>query len=288
MRILRVSKTFSQLRVLIVTMISSIGSLFWSMVLLMILMYTFAVFLSQSLQYDLSELLASPGNEEMKLFLHNNYGTATKATWTMFEITFSGGWPTWVSPVVAEVSTAYTFIFALYVTVVVFAVTRIITALFLKDTLARAAEDTEMMLRETARKKASCVKQLREMFNSADKSGDGYITQDEFRQLLSHPEVKAHCAVLELPVWEIEQLYALIDDGDGLVSYEEFCKGVMRIKGPARSLDVITVLHNIRAILEVCCHMANDMSICRRQDGAAARGGEDEVSNALLARLDAQ
>merc|ERR550534_517839 len=152
MRILRVSKTFSQLRVLIVTMISSIGSLFWSMVLLMILMYTFAVFLSQSLQYDLSELLASPGNEEMKLFLHNNYGTATKATWTMFEITFSGGWPTWVSPVVAEVSTAYTFIFALYVTVFVFAVTRIITALFLKDTLARAAEDTEMMLRETARK----------------------------------------------------------------------------------------------------------------------------------------
>merc|ERR1719401_1578591 len=113
-------------------------ALLWSMVLLGMLMFGGAVSLCQMLQ-------ASIANEELpldtRLWLFQMYGTSGRAVWTMFELTFSGGWPNYARRVVEEVHWAYAFFYATYVSVVVFAVTRIISALFLKDTLQVAAND---------------------------------------------------------------------------------------------------------------------------------------------------
>jgi len=51
----------------------------------------------------------------------------------MFEITHSGSWPAVVRPIVERVNAWYAVLFLTYITLVVFAVIRIVTALFLKD-----------------------------------------------------------------------------------------------------------------------------------------------------------
>ena len=51
----------------------------------------------------------------------------------MFEITHSGSWPAVVRPIVEQVNAWYAILFLTYITLVVFAVIRIVTALFLKD-----------------------------------------------------------------------------------------------------------------------------------------------------------
>ena len=50
----------------------------------------------------------------------------------MFEITHSGSWPAVVRPIVEKVNAWYAVLFLTYITLVVFAVIRIVTALFLK------------------------------------------------------------------------------------------------------------------------------------------------------------
>merc|ERR1719453_2946694 len=49
--------------------------------------------------------------------------------------------------------------------------------------------------------------------------------------------------LLEVDVYEVEQLFQLLDKrGDGMVTFDEFNKGIMRLRGGAKSIDLISVL----------------------------------------------
>lgn len=80
---------------------------------------------------------------ETKLWIYRYYGTPSRAYWSVFELTFSGGWPAYARTLVEDVSGWYALFFAVYIGGVVFAMFRIITALFLKDTLTVASSDME-------------------------------------------------------------------------------------------------------------------------------------------------
>merc|ERR1719382_253423 len=103
-------------------------------------------------------------------WMYMYYGTPRRSLWTFFELTFSGGWPNYARRLVEEVNSWFALFWAVYVFLVIFAMTRIVSALFLKDTLQAAADDVE---KQTQRK-------LCNVFAAADTSGDGKITLDEF------------------------------------------------------------------------------------------------------------
>jgi len=47
--------------------------------------------------------------------------------------------------------------------------------------------------------------------------------------------------MMELSLVETEELFSILAGRDGLVSYDEFMKGVKLIRGPARSQDVVAL-----------------------------------------------
>jgi len=252
LRFIRAMKLCHPLRVLIKTIASSLASLFWSMVILCAFMMMAAIFTCQTLQDFLTDETA---DLETRHWVERKYGSAAKALWTMFEITFSGGWPNMVTPLMENVSVWYGVFFALYVAGVVFAVIRIITALFLKDTLAVAANDADMMMQTKMKEKATFAAKLEEVFLAADDSGDGLVTWEEFEHLLADPKTKQILASLEFEIHEVESMFTLLDDGDGRVSFDEFLGGVLRLKGQARSQDVLALLHDNKKILAMLANI---------------------------------
>ena len=112
---------FRQLRLLVGTCIASIGALFWSMVLLMVLKVGFALIICQALQ---GYILDEDGDMDTRLLVYNLYGDFGRAFYTMFELTHSGSWPNVVRPVVDRVDSWYAIPFLSYITLVVFAVIR--------------------------------------------------------------------------------------------------------------------------------------------------------------------
>jgi len=245
-RLVRVMRVFCQLRVLVNTIWASFGTLLWSLVILGIVMLISALLLCQILdEYIMDE--TEP--QEKRMWVYQRYGSAMRASYTMIEITLSGAWPTYARPLIEDVSPYYSIFFVVYVYLVVFAVVRIITALFLKETLKIASEDSEMMVAEQTRVKSTYVDRLTQIFAGLDVSGDGLISQQEFEAAMSDQSVKAWLAVLDLQVHEVSGLFALLDHGNGRISYEEFTSGIVRLKGPAQSVDVVTLLHENRKIL---------------------------------------
>jgi len=262
-RVVRVLKLFRQLRVIVETVVASISALFWSLVLLGILQLVAGLFICQMLQNHIEDQSL---DYDIRNWLYKQYGTSTRALYTLFEMTFSGCWPNYVEPVIEQVSAWYAVPFGLYVTVVVFAVIRIITALFIKETLAVAASDHNYQIQERMRETQQLVGKLSHLFNQLDASGDGVITLSEFYEFLAVSEVQAYLQTLELSTHDAELLFALLEDGFGNVTFDAFMDSIMRLRGQARSMDVIALQHVSKKIVQdvdgiktLLVHIAKDM-----------------------------
>lgn len=92
---------------------------------------------------------------------------------------------------------------------------------------------------------------LREIFEYADRDHNGSLTEEEFRSAIRQPEVQRKLKLIELPVADAEELFAILDhDGSGELSVEEFIGGCVRLKGPAKSKDLLAVQMNLVSLIE--------------------------------------
>merc|ERR1712045_493036 len=64
----------------------------------------------------------------------------------------------------------------------------------------------------------------------------------------ANPRVKTWLQVLGLEVHETKSLFRLLDNGDGLITVDDFMKGVTRLKGQSRSVDVIAIQHDVDSL----------------------------------------
>lgn len=255
-RIVRVMKLFSSLRVLVRTIHSSSRALVWSMLLLGILISIYGMLMCQLLTDWLRD---EKNDKQAREWVFKHYGSSTRAIYTVFEATLSGCWPNYARPLL-DISDWYAILYVLYVTVVVFAVIRIITALFLKDTFQNAYEDADMMINEQLKKKTAYLEKLAQAFEAMDESGDGHITLDEFENMLENPSVKAYLGVLDLEVNESRTLFHLLDDGDGEITYAEFLSGVCRLKGQAKAVDLIVLQRDVTHLVDEIALLRNEIS----------------------------
>lgn len=245
LRLLRAFRFVRGLRLLVKACQCFLPSLCWSMVLLAVFMSIGALVLGNLLlDFSANEL----ENFEDRQWVWSHYGTAYRALYTLYEITFAGNWPTNVRPILNKVSHVYCIFFVLYVTVISFAVIRVISAVFLKDTLDAAQNDAENLVVERLRKKDEYVRRLEAVFMAIDCGGDGMITEQRLTDILSHPKVAAYFQTLDLDVQESANLFRVIDDGDGEVTLEEFIDGIMRCKGQARAVDQVAMRADLRQL----------------------------------------
>lgn len=235
-RLMRTLRLFQGLRLLVQACSSFLPSLMWSMALLGVCMMMGSLVMGNLLQ----EFIKDPNeDEEWRLWVWTYYGTAYRAMYTMYELTFAGNWPTRARPVLENVDHSYALFYVVYVTFIVFAVIRVITAVFLRETLEAANNDAELIVQERLRQKAKYVKKLEGIFVAMDESGDGMLTEEEMTELLMDHRVQAYLSSMDLDLSEGEALFRLLQNGEGMVTYEDFIDGVMRCKGPAKAIDQI-------------------------------------------------
>ncbi|CAE7902571.1 unnamed protein product, partial [Symbiodinium microadriaticum] len=222
-RMVRTLRLFTGLRLLVKACQCFLPSLGWSMVLLGVFMSMGALVLGTLLQ----DFILDPTHSlDDRQWVWMRYGTAYRALYTLYEITFAGR----------------------YITIIVFAVIRVISAIFLKDTLDAANNDAEHLVVERLRKKAEYVEKLEQVFHAMDDSGDGMITEERLTNILANPVAKAYFQTLDVDIYESAALFHLLDNGDGEVTLEEFIEGIMRCKGQARAIDQVAMRADLKAL----------------------------------------
>jgi len=245
-RVMRVMQAFHPLRVLVLAITSSVGALGWSMILLTLLQFMTSIGMTQLMQ---DFVMDETKDHRLRKQIYLYFGRWSYSMLTMFEITVApGGWVKIGRIIIMQVSEWYAVFFMLYVWLVTFAVIRVITAIFLRQTMAVASRDHEVTYHERVTKHDRDVLHLKKIFEEGDKDIGGSLTREEFDKLLKDTRVQAWLSDLELEVSEVRGLFWLLDDGDGYLSFEEFMSGVLRLRGAARNVDLITLLYENKKI----------------------------------------
>merc|ERR1711972_467722 len=117
-----------------------------------------------------------------------------------------------------------------------------------------------MMVHERLKQEEAYVRKLEGVFRAVDASGDGRLNIEEFECIVENAMVKTWLQVLELEVHDAQALFRLLDNGDGEITYEEFLTGVLRLKGQARTMDVVSIMHSTDRTLEAVRHIQSQMN----------------------------
>jgi len=241
----RTFKSFEGLRVLVATMCFSFGSTFWSLVILFVFQIMGSIFMCQSLHDFVVDDSKDPA---LRAWVNGMYGDGINSFWTIFELTFSGCWPNYARRIIEEVNSLYSLFYFLYVYIVVFVATRIVAALFMKETLSQYSADAEMMVKERGKKSAWIKRTLYNLFDEADTDDDGFLSTDELHAFLSHNKVQLWLKELGVDASDQDTFIDLLDDGEDKVNRDAFVCGISRLRGEARSQDLVQVFNDVKRI----------------------------------------
>lgn len=262
-RVVRIVQFVRALRTLVFSIASTMKSLIWSIILLVMIIYVFAIILTQAASDELQGMrklgdgaVAPCGGEHA---LQKYWGDLFIAMLTLFE-SISGGvsWDIAVEPLL-DISLWLGSTFILYMSFCILAVLNVFTSVFCQSAIQSAHNDSENIVHNQMMNRRYYEERLRLLFQDFDKDNSGTITLEEFEQHWNDPEVQAYLSGLELRAFDPWTLFRLLDStGAGSVDLEDFIFGCSRLKGPAHSIDIAKLLADNRWLMKFCAVLSEE------------------------------
>mmetsp|Transcript_25263 Transcript_25263/g.72743 ORF Transcript_25263/g.72743 Transcript_25263/m.72743 type:complete len:567 (-) Transcript_25263:119-1819(-) len=240
LRFLRLIRFVSELRKVMYLVIGSIMSFVWTGILLLLLLYTLGVFFTQIVaDYAVSGNLTSEqmsNDQALKKF----FGSTFTSLATLYKaITGGFDWIEVSHPLEDNVSPFMGFAFAMYTAFAVLVLLNLVTGVFVDGALKVSRSDKEIELLEKAYSLFAC----------GDEDSPGEISWDKFRTCLSSEEAARFFEALEISQALAEDLFQLIDQGQGTLTLEELVAGGLMLQGPAKAIDVAGLSRYVQAAL---------------------------------------
>eukprot|EP00434_Breviolum_minutum_P032125 symbB.v1.2.028412.t1/scaffold2968.1/size66330/2 len=244
-RVMRLFRYVGALRTLLLSIMSSIASLFWTIVLLVLLFYSFGVLLTQLVSdycrdraiAATLDLNAAPDCSDLA---YGRYWTSVgEAMLTLF-MSISGGidWDDALVPLQTVSPIAVTAML-LYIVITVFTVVNVVTGVFCNTAIESAAADKDIAVMKQMRKHAAQVQVLRNVFREIDEKSNKSISMEDLQEAMLAHKLSSFFESMGIATQDVMTLFQIIDsDGSGSIDVDEFVTGCMRLHGPAKSLDV--------------------------------------------------
>jgi len=244
LRVLRNPAMLESMNMLIRCVAACATTLFWSYLILLFFNCIGGMILSiLSIGYMQDESV----DVEKRRRVFKFFGTFGRTILTMFEVFFAN-WAPACRVLTENISEWFGLFFVVYRCLAGFAVLNVVNAVFIQQTMKVAQRDSELMINMKENQQKAYGKNLMRLFNELDSSGDGSISRDEFEALIKDQRLKTFFSALEIDPDDVEELWALIDDGDGLITAQEFVKGAMRMKGDAKGLDMVGLINKMKKV----------------------------------------
>lgn len=240
-RIFRAFRFFRDLSLMALMIFDSLKSLFWALVLLMIIVYVFAICFTQGAELHLREFMENPTPNYDSIAEY--FGNLPKTVYILLQAMLGGvSWGE-VTNALKDMPWIFFALFFFYLSFTILAVLNIITGVFVDNAVETAKTQREFLVQKEMELREAYTKEMRQFFMEMDSDGSGSITMAELMEYFDDKRVQSYFQALGLDPEDTERLFELIDeDGSGEVSIDEFLQGCLRLKGLARSIDVHAVL----------------------------------------------
>jgi len=254
LRIVRLMRFFYSFRLMVYSVMYSIGSLVWVFVLLVFLMYFFSmVFVNGAAEYlhNSNENFGAPCETISCKELERLFGGVMQALVSLF-MSICGGidWrEAWQA--LYDVHWSYSCVFVFYIFFMMFGVLNVVIATFVEGASMISRHDRELVTQSELDRITEETKNIRRFFHDADKDNSGGLSWEEFETYLQREHVQAYFQSFQLDVSQAHTLFRLLDvDSSNRVEIDELVEGCMRMRGQARSLDVHMLLYETELMIK--------------------------------------
>lgn len=254
-RITRIMRFVRALRTLVYSILCTLKSLIWAMLLLFLIMYVFGILFTQAVSDHLvqegmfDDSSENPSSDMKAMYWH--WGSLLLSMFTLFKA-ISGG-ISWGDAVhcLLEIGWTWLLLFIFFQAFAYFAVLNVVTGVFCQSAIESTQHDREMVVQAVLSNKTAYIKKIKQLFQGIDSDRDGLITIHEFEKHLQNPEVKAYFDSLELETTDAWTLFKLLDqDKTHVIDAEEFVMGCLRLKGAAKGIDIAKLMYENKILIK--------------------------------------
>jgi len=246
-RMVRLIRFFRELRMMVFSVLKSGSSLLWSLLMLITTIYIFGIYFVQVVAFHLYVAEVPPsGTPELAVHetMKEMFGSLLRAVYTLYQAVSGGiSWGE-IGSVLIGIDPMHGLVLSFFTFFTTFALLNIITGIFVDSSINSAQSDKEEVIQEQLHRQSSAMTEMRKLFANADRDGSGTMNLEEFETHLKSKEVRAHFLSLGIEVDKVKGLFRLLDlDMSGELSLDEFVLGCTRLKGPAKSIDLATLMY---------------------------------------------
>jgi len=175
------------------------------------------------------------------------YGSVWTTMYTLLAAITGGiDWQEAVVPL-DHISRLYRGLWSFYVVFVVIGVLNVLTGIFVERACELSGLDRDLVVQSEMKRNESFLVEMKCIFEEADEDRSGTITWQEFKKYMENPRIQAYFATKQLDAFDARSLFELFSqDHAEEIGIEEFVIGCQRLKGMARSVDLLAVLREAR------------------------------------------
>lgn len=254
-RLLRLLKVFhsmsgfDSLFLLVKAVEASMHAAIWSLMVLGLVQVITGLFLCQLLQGYFSDTSQDLESQSM---VFTYFGTFSRTMLTMFEITFSS-WNVSCRLLVEHVSEWFSIFYIGYRCLFLFAVLKVIAAVFITETNRVLEHDDELTIIKANREMYLFERSFERFLTKADINKDGKLNWKELEELLKDEQMLKMLPTIGFDSHDVMKLFWLSEDDEGEVTTADFFSKLCKLKGPAKKINELATLklvYNIHTMLE--------------------------------------
>jgi len=218
---------FRELRLMISTMFCCFKPFLWTLLLLSIDVYIFAVAFTQCTRDAVDDKVLSYDDVA---FLSENFSTLKVSAITLLAIL--EGITDWrqITDVLSRVHGAYTVALLLYIFATQLALLNVITAIFVDSSMAAALTDKQMLVQEELLREGNSRDELVQVFAEAAE-GKTHVPVHKLKQYMMDERVKTYLRVLGIKYATARDFVDTLDvNHNGEVDFEEFVETCLKMK----------------------------------------------------------
>jgi hypothetical protein len=246
-RLQRIIRFISALKTLVYSIMVTLKSLMWAMILLLIIVYVFGLAFTME-AVDLIESSLDSG-EELSPVVAHAWGTLDRSMFTLYKA-ISGGvsWGEPLDPLQAT-SIIPATLFSIYIAFTYFAVLNVVTGVFCSSALETTQRNPDLVAKTLVEKRKESTKLLRNLFGAIDDDDSGIITTDELEFIGNNDMVRAYFQTLDIDFRDAWALFKLIDtDKTGSVKLDDFLMGCEQLRGGATNVHIAEIACDVKKL----------------------------------------
>merc|ERR1719356_2432596 len=170
---------------------------------------------------------------------------------TLFQVMTLDSWTSIMRPLMKQ-EPWVVFFFVAFISIAEFVLMNLITAVIVEHAFSDSKNEQSELAQEKEREMETELQELQYLFNRIDADGSGKLSRAEMDKAMRIKKVRHKLQKLDIMPKDIAELWEILDDGDGELDSEEFVNGIRRLRGEARSKDILRLYREVR-VLETFC-----------------------------------